>query len=128
MNAFQSIMVFLAVMAVATIVAIYQAFFRIVIVDKYEYLELLNMNWQSGRNIRKIMQQKKRGRIPGPFFYQDMARLEDEELIESSLYAGTHGTTLKQFRKTRKGSRKQFEFETSPVIPPSLLVSTQERN
>ena len=95
-------------------------------VDKYEYLTIITFEWKDGRDIRSEMQRKMNGRISGPRFYQQMAELEDEELIVGETHERlVYGQTIRarRYRKKIGGNKKIPNKQTSNKSPSTELES-----
>ncbi len=110
-----------AIVALTVLVIIYRKLTYTISVDTYEYLTVISFEWKSGREIRQEIQRKKRGRVSGPRFYQQLSQLENEGLIERRIISGEcEGQTIAitQFRKiisnNRTGPKETGEESSSP--------------
>lgn len=113
------------VIVLAALVIIYRKLTYTISVDKYEYLTVMSFEWKDGKEIRLEMQRKKKGRISGPRFYQQLSQLEDEGFVEHRIDPRRcEGQTVKitQFRKTINKNRKGPEEGSEEKSPSQELV------
>jgi hypothetical protein len=99
-------------------------FLRIITVDRYEYLELLNLtSWKAGRELRHEMQRRKGGRIDTVVFFADISKLADEQLIEVDIqerYYGGFKLKIAFYCLTNDGGIRRDDLLRASSSSPNL--------